>query len=145
MIKEYKTIHEIASPLMIVEQVAGVTYDELCEIQLPDGSVRRGKVLEVNGDRAVIQVYEDTTLLKPGAPVKLTGAPLSVTLGPGLAEAKLEVAIDKEGGICTDDCSVVTKLVDPLLDEMDPIEESYSFQVSSPGVERELKPGANTL
>ena len=50
MIKEYKTIHEIASPLMIVEQVEGVTYDELCEIQLPDGSLRRGKVLEVNGD-----------------------------------------------------------------------------------------------
>ena len=49
MIKEYKTIHQVASPLMIVEQVEGVTYDELCEIQLPDGDVRRGKVLEVNG------------------------------------------------------------------------------------------------
>ena len=58
MIKEYKTIHEIASPLMIVEQVEGVTYDELCEIQLPDGSLRRGKVLEVNGDKAIVQLYE---------------------------------------------------------------------------------------
>ena len=56
MIKEYQTIHEIASPLMIVDQVEGVTYDELCEIRLPDGSVRRGKVLEVDGDRAVVQL-----------------------------------------------------------------------------------------
>ena len=50
MIKEYKTIHEIASPLMIVEHVEGVTYDELGEIELPNGEKRRCKVLEVNGD-----------------------------------------------------------------------------------------------
>ena len=47
MIKDYKTIRQIANPLMIVEQVEGVTYDELCEIELPNGEVRRGKVLEV--------------------------------------------------------------------------------------------------
>ena len=43
-----------------------------------------GEVVRLNGDQATIQVYEDTTLLKPGAKVELTGAPLSVTLGPGL-------------------------------------------------------------
>lgn len=47
MIKEYKTIQEIASPLMIVKNVEGVTYDELAEIELPNGEVRRCKVLEV--------------------------------------------------------------------------------------------------
>ena len=41
MIKEYKTIREIASPLMLVNQVEGVTYDELAEIELPNGEVRR--------------------------------------------------------------------------------------------------------
>ena len=55
MIKEYKTIREIASPLMIVEHVEGVTYDELGEIELPSGEKRRCKVLEVEGDRAVVQ------------------------------------------------------------------------------------------
>ena len=35
MIKEYRTIYEVVSPLMVVDQVEGVTYDELCEIQLP--------------------------------------------------------------------------------------------------------------
>ena len=58
MIKEYKTIREIASPLMIVEHVEGVTYDELGEIELPNGDTRRCKVLEVEGDRAVVQLFE---------------------------------------------------------------------------------------
>ena len=50
MIREYRTVEEIVSPLMMVRQVEGVTYDELVEVQLHDGSIRRGKVLEVNGD-----------------------------------------------------------------------------------------------
>lgn len=53
MIREYKTIREISGPLMVVDHVQGVTYDELAEIVLSDGSTRRCKVLEVNGDRAV--------------------------------------------------------------------------------------------
>ena len=58
MIKEYKTIREIASPLMVVEGVEGVSYDELVEIELPGGDKRRGKVLEVNEDKAVVQLFE---------------------------------------------------------------------------------------
>lgn len=58
MIREYKTIREIASPLMMVQQVEGVTYDELAEIELPNGEKRRCKVLEVNGDTAVVQLFE---------------------------------------------------------------------------------------
>ena len=58
MIKEYKTIKEIASPLMIVDNVSGVTYDELAELELPNGEVRRCKVLEVEGDKAVVQLFE---------------------------------------------------------------------------------------
>ncbi|MEG2988438.1 MAG: V-type ATP synthase subunit B, partial [Oscillospiraceae bacterium] len=49
MIREYRTIQEVSGPLMVVKQVEGVTYDELAEIELPDGSLRRCKVLEVNG------------------------------------------------------------------------------------------------
>ena len=58
MIKEYKTIREIASPLMVVDGVEGVTYDELGEIELPNGEVRRCKVLEVEGNKAVVQLFE---------------------------------------------------------------------------------------
>ena len=58
MIKEYKTIREVANPLMIVDGVDGVTYDELGELELPNGEVRRCKVLEVEGNRAVVQLFE---------------------------------------------------------------------------------------
>ena len=58
MIKEYKTIRQVVSPLMIVDQVEGVTYDELGEVELPNGEIRRCKVLEVNGDKAVVQLFE---------------------------------------------------------------------------------------
>ena len=57
MIREYKTIQEISGPLMVVDRVQGVTYDELGEIRLADGTVRRCQVLEVNGDKAVVQLF----------------------------------------------------------------------------------------
>jgi len=49
--KEYRTVKQIAGPLMLVEGVEGITYGELTEIKLSDGSMRRGRVLEVNGPR----------------------------------------------------------------------------------------------
>ena len=61
MIREYKTIKEIASPLMIVDNVEGVTYDELGEIELASGEIRKCKVLEVNGDTALVQLFESAT------------------------------------------------------------------------------------
>ena len=58
MLKEYKSIKEIVGPLMLVSGVEGVKYDELVEISGQDGSVRRGTVLEVNGDNALVQLFE---------------------------------------------------------------------------------------
>ena len=60
MLKEYKTISEVAGPMMIVRGVDGVAYDELGEIELPDGETRRCKVLEVNGNDVVVQLFENT-------------------------------------------------------------------------------------
>lgn len=60
MIKEYKTISEVVGPLMLVEDVEGVTYDELGEIVLPDGEKRLCKVLEVNGSNAMVQLFESS-------------------------------------------------------------------------------------
>ena len=59
MIKEYKTISEAAGPLMIVKGVEGVSYDEMGEIELPDGELRRCKVLEINGNDVVVQLFEN--------------------------------------------------------------------------------------
>ena len=60
MIREYKTIEEVAGPLMLVRRVEGVKYYELGEIELPDGSVRRCRVLEVNGDNVLVQLFESS-------------------------------------------------------------------------------------
>ena len=61
MIKEYKTISEVVGPLMLVKEVENVTYDELGEIILPSGEKRLCKVLEVNGDNALVQLFESPT------------------------------------------------------------------------------------
>ena len=61
MIKEYRSIQEVAGPLMLVTGVEGVKYDELGEIELSNGETRRCKVLEVNGDSALVQLFESST------------------------------------------------------------------------------------
>lgn len=61
MLKEYKTIVEVAGPLMLVEKVEGVKYGELTEIEMPGGELRRGQVLEVNKDKALVQIFEGST------------------------------------------------------------------------------------
>ncbi|MBQ7712863.1 MAG: V-type ATP synthase subunit B [Clostridia bacterium] len=64
MVKEYRTIREVVGPLMLVEGVSGVTYNELVEIKQEDGDLRRGKVLEVMNDKALVQLFENSQGLK---------------------------------------------------------------------------------
>ena len=79
MIRVYKTIQEIASPLMIVKNVEGVTYDELAEIELPNGEVRRCKVLEVEDDHAVVQLFESAQGINLAqSKVRFLGHPLQL-------------------------------------------------------------------
>ena len=81
MIREYKTIREISGPLMVVDRVQGVTYDELAEIQLADGSVRRCKVLEVNGDSAVVQLFEASAGINLAqSKIRFLGHPLQLAV-----------------------------------------------------------------
>ncbi len=58
--REYLTIRDIVGPLILVEQVEGVTYGELVEVEFPDGSVGLGNVLEVSEDNVLVQSFEDT-------------------------------------------------------------------------------------
>ena len=59
--KEYRTIANLSGPLMMVEKIEDVSYDELAEIRLGNGEKRRGRVLEITEDRALVQVYEGST------------------------------------------------------------------------------------
>ena len=61
MPKEYRTIQEVAGPLMLVRGVEGVTYNELGEIELFSGEKRRCKVLEIDGGNALVQLFESST------------------------------------------------------------------------------------
>ncbi|MDO4283718.1 MAG: V-type ATP synthase subunit B [Eubacteriales bacterium] len=61
MPKEYRTIQEVAGPLMLVKGVTDVAYDELGEIELAGGERRRCKVLEINGGDALVQLFESST------------------------------------------------------------------------------------
>ena len=58
MLKEYKTVKEVVGPLMVVEGVEGVKYEELVEVRVQNGEKRRGKVLEIGGDKAMVQLFE---------------------------------------------------------------------------------------
>lgn len=60
MIKEYLTISDVAGPLIIVEKTIDVKYQELVEIELSSGEIRRGQVLEITKDKAVVQIFEGT-------------------------------------------------------------------------------------
>ncbi len=60
MPREYRTISEVAGPLMLVRGVENVKYDELGEIELPNGDIRRCKVLEINGSDALVQLFENS-------------------------------------------------------------------------------------
>jgi len=111
MLKEYKTTREVTGPLLIVEGIEGASYDELVEVDLPSGEQRRGKVLEVNQDRAVIQMFEGTTGLNvPETKVRFKGdvlkLPVSVDLlgrtfsGSGQPiDGKPEIVPDEERDI----------------------------------------------
>ena len=59
--REYRTITNLSGPLMVVDKVNEVRYDELVEIELASGERRRGRVLEITTDRALVQVFEGTT------------------------------------------------------------------------------------
>ncbi|MGE5496343.1 MAG: V-type ATP synthase subunit B [Burkholderiales bacterium] len=60
MLKEYRTIKEVVGPLMLVEGVSGVKFNELVEIEQQDGETRRGRVLEIDGDKALVQLFESS-------------------------------------------------------------------------------------
>ncbi|MFV0558362.1 MAG: V-type ATP synthase subunit B [Enterococcus sp.] len=79
MIKEYKTIGEVVGPLMAVDKVAGVKYEELIEVRMQTGEIRKGQVLEIHEDKALVQVFEGTggINLKDSA-VRFLGHPLEL-------------------------------------------------------------------
>ncbi len=81
---EYSSLVSIRGPLVVVDGVRGVGWDEVAEIHLDSGRVRHGVVLDVNRDIAVVEVFEGTGGLRlDGATVSFSGAPMRVPVGEG--------------------------------------------------------------
>ena len=85
MRKEYRTIKEVAGPLMLVEQVEGVKYDELVEIEQANGELRRGRVLEINGDKALLQLFEGSQGLRiSDSKARFLGRSIELAVAPDM-------------------------------------------------------------
>ncbi len=85
MIKEYRSIQEVAGPLMVVSGVEGVKYDEMGEIELSNGEIRRCRVMEVNGDTALVQLFESATGINlSDSKVRFLGKSLDFGVSPDI-------------------------------------------------------------
>jgi V/A-type H+-transporting ATPase subunit B len=94
MPKEYRTIQEVAGPLMLVKGVEDVAYDELGEIELANGERRRCKVLEINGQDALVQLFEVSTGLNlESSKVRFLGRSMEL----GVSEDMLSRVFDGMG------------------------------------------------
>jgi len=94
MPKEYRTIQEVAGPLMLVRDVTGVAYNELGEIELENGEKRRCRVLEINGSNALVQLFESSAGINlAGSKVRFLGRQMEL----GVSEDMLGRVFDGLG------------------------------------------------
>ena len=85
MFKEYKTVRDIIGPLMLVENVEGVTFGELAEVHLANGTKRLARVLEVTTDTALVQLFEGTHGISPGrVKLRFLGRGLRMDVSPDM-------------------------------------------------------------
>lgn len=85
MPKEYRTISEVAGPLMLVKNVDGVKFGELGEIELKNGEVRRCKVLEVNGSDVLVQLFDNAAGINLAeSKVRFLGKSIELAVSPDI-------------------------------------------------------------
>ncbi|MHC4842252.1 MAG: V-type ATP synthase subunit B [Planctomycetota bacterium] len=100
MLKEYQTVVDIAGPLMLVEQVDEVKYGHIVDIELGDGSMRHGQILQVENDKALVQVFEGTTGIDvEKTTARFLGRPLELGVSPDiLGRVFSGLGVPKDGG-----------------------------------------------
>jgi len=85
MLREYKTVTSISGPLMLVESVDEARYGEMVEIELGDGSIRHGQILQVERDKVLVQVFEGTEGIDvDSATIRVLGKPLQLAVSPDI-------------------------------------------------------------
>jgi V/A-type H+-transporting ATPase subunit B len=96
--KEYKTISEIAGPLVFVRKTEPVGYQELVNIQLSDGSIKRGQVLDTSNDLVVVQVFEGTAGISRESGVRFLGETIKMPVSKDMLGRILSGAGDPLDG-----------------------------------------------
>jgi len=141
MIKEYRTVTEVVGPLMIVEGVEGVKYDELVEIELQTGEKRRGKVLEINGSKAMVQIFEGSTGINlKGTKARFLGRPLEI----GVSEDMLGRVFDGMGRPKDEGPEIIPeKRVDINGEAINPVARDFPSEFIQTGIS--AIDGLNTL
>ena len=82
---EHRTVSYVSGPLLVAERAGDAGYDEMVDVVTPAGETRRGQVLEVEGDKMVVQVLGGTRgLNRPGTTVRTTGEVAKTAVGPDL-------------------------------------------------------------
>ncbi|HPY76819.1 MAG TPA: V-type ATP synthase subunit B [Anaerohalosphaeraceae bacterium] len=85
MLKEYKTVREIAGPLMLVEGVDQAKYGQIVDIEMGDGTIRHGQILQVENDKVLIQVFEGTEGINVrDTTVRFLGKPMELAVSPDI-------------------------------------------------------------
>ena len=141
MPKEYRTVTEVVGPLMAVEGVEGVKYDELVEIELQNGEKRRGKVLEVNGSKAMVQIFEGSSGINlKGTKAKFLGRPLEL----GVSEDMLGRVFDGMGRPIDNGPKIIPeKRLDINGEAINPVARDYPSEFIQTGIS--AIDGLNTL
>ena len=141
MLKEYRTVTEVVGPLMAVEGVEGVKYDELVEIEMQTGELRRGKVLEVNGDKAMVQLFEGSAGINlKNTKVRFLGRPLEI----GVSEDMLGRVFDGMGRPKDNGPNIIPeKRLDINGEAINPVARNYPSEFIQTGIS--AIDGLNTL
>ncbi len=140
MPKEYRTIREIAGPLVMVSDVSGVSYNELGEILLKNGEKKRCRVLEINGSDALVQLFENSAGINPTeSKVKFLGH----TMELGVSEDMLGRVFDGLGNPKDDFEIIPEKRLDINGVPMNPVSRNYPEEFIQTGVS--AIDGLNTL
>src|SRR3712207_1122918 len=141
MLKEYKTVREVVGPLMIVEGVEGIKYEELVEIQTQTGEKRRGRVLEIERDKAMIQLFEDSAGINlKKTKVRFLGKPLEL----GVSEDMIGRVFDGLGNPIDQGPNIIPeKKVDINGSPINPVSRDYPSEFIQTGIS--TIDGLNTL
>lgn len=141
MPREYKTIKEVVGPLMLVDHVEGVKYDELVQIRQENGEIRVGKVLEINEDKALVQLFNSSQGLKIStAKAMFLGHGIELKVAPNIVGRVFDgMGRPIDGG----DELIPTKSIDINGTPINPVARDYPSEFIQTGVS--AIDGLNTL